>query len=418
MKRVDFFKLLTVIYVEDDTSVREYTSEAIKDLFKELYTAKNGQEAIEIYDSLVEKKQRVDVIISDINMPKLNGIELLKEIRTKNEDLPFIFTTAFTEEKYLLEAITHNATEYILKPIDIRNLIDKIYKASHSFHQQDTIIKQKKELEKYLNAIDNVAIVSKTDTKGKIKFANDIFCKMAQYSIDELYGKPHNIVRHPDMPKAAFENLWKTIKSGETWQGKVKNRAKDGSAYYVNATIIPIFDDFGDEIIEYVGIRFLTTNDELEKREFKKKVLQNIQETKKQHLSSQKRIKLLEEQLTTYTNIDLSSLNKDIFDLKQKCDSQNIQLNYYEDELKNLKDKNSNITTTANTKVKKASVIAINLKNENTKLQEENKILKKEIEMKKKVLIDLEQRLTQKNKYIEDLKDVINFKEKELGEVN
>ena len=416
MKRVDFFKLLTVIYVEDDTSVREYTSAAIKSLFKELYTAKNGKEAIEIYDSLVERKQRVDVIISDINMPVIDGIELLKLIRTKNEDLPFIFTTAFTEEKYLLEAITHNATEYILKPIDIRSLTDKIYKASHSFHQQDTIIKQKKELEKYLNAIDNVAIVSKTDTKGKIKFANEIFCKMAQYSIDELYGKPHNIVRHPDMPKAAFEDLWKTIKNGETWQGKVKNRAKDGSAYYVNATIIPIFDDFGDEIIEYVGIRFLTTNDELEKREFKKKVLKNIQETKKQHLSSQKRIKLLEEQLTTYANIDLSSLNKDIFDLKQKCDSQNKQLNYYEDELKNLKDKNSNITTTANSKVKKASIIAINLKNENTKLEEENKALKKELEIKKKVIIDLEQRVAQKNKYIEDLKDVISFKEKELSD--
>lgn len=297
MKRVDFFKLLTVIYVEDDTSVREYTSAAIKSLFKELHTAKNGKEAIKIYDSLVERKQRVDVIISDINMPVIDGIELLKLIRAKNEDLPFIFTTAFTEEKYLLEAITHNATEYILKPIDIRSLTDKIYKASHSFHQQDTIIRQKKELEKYLNAIDNVAIVSKTDTKGKIKFANEIFCKIAQYSIDELYGKPHNIVRHPDMPKAAFEDLWKTIKNGKTWQGKIKNRAKDGSAYYVNATIIPIFDDFGVEIIEYVGIRFLTTNDELEKREFKKKVLKNIQETKKQHLSSQKRIKLLEEQL-------------------------------------------------------------------------------------------------------------------------
>ncbi len=416
MKRVDFFKLLTVIYVEDDTSVREYTSAAIKSLFKELHTAKNGKEAIEIYDSLVERKQRVDVIISDINMPVIDGIELLKLIRAKNEDLPFIFTTAFTEEKYLLEAITHNATEYILKPIDIRSLTDKIYKASHSFHQQDTIIRQKKELEKYLNAIDNVAIVSKTDTKGKIKFANEIFCKIAQYSIDELYGKPHNIVRHPDMPKAAFEDLWKTIKNGKTWQGKIKNRAKDGSAYYVNATIIPIFDDFGVEIIEYVGIRFLTTNDELEKREFKKKVLKNIQETKKQHLSSQKRIKLLEEQLTTYVNIDLSSLNKDIFDLKQKCDSQNKQLNYYEDELKNLKDKNSNITTTANSKVKKASIIAINLKNENAKLEEENKALKKELEIKKKVIIDLEQRVAQKNKYIEDLKDVISFKEKELSD--
>ncbi|MGA1931886.1 response regulator [Arcobacter sp. YIC-464] len=414
MKRVDFFKLLTVIYVEDDAFVREHTTIAIKKLFKEFHVAENGNEAIEIYDELIRNNQRVDVIISDINMPVLDGIDLLKEIRNRDEELPFIFTTAFTEEKYLLDAITHNATAYILKPIDIRVLTDKVYKASHSFHQQDTIIKQKKELEKYLNAIDNVAIVSKTDTKGRITFANEIFCEMAQYTREELYGSHHNIVRHPDMPKAAFQDLWKTVKNGDTWQGKVKNRAKDGSAYYVNATIIPIFDDLGDEIIEYVGIRFLTTNDELEKREFKKRVLQNIQETKKQHISSQKRIKLLEEQLITYANIDLNSLNSDMLDLKRKSESQKSQLDYYESELKTLKEKNSNITNIANTKVKKASLIAINLKNENDKLLEENKNLKKEVEIKKKVVLDLEKRITEKNKYIEDLKDVINFKEKEL----
>ncbi|MFK2822422.1 response regulator [Arcobacter sp. YIC-80] len=414
MDKIDFLKLLTVIYVEDDDIVREQTANSIEKLFKELHICRNGQEALTLYDELISKNQRVDAIISDINMPILDGIDLLKEIRIRSEEIPFIFTTAYTDEKYLLNAITHNATAYILKPTDIRILLDKVYKTTHSFHQQDTIIKQKKELEKYLNAIDNVAIVSKTDTKGKIIFANDIFCEMAQYTREELYGKPHNIVRHPDMPRAAFEELWKTIKNGDTWQGKVKNKAKDGTAYYVNATIIPIFDDIGDEIIEYVGIRFLTTNDELEKREFKKRVLQNIQETKKQHISSQKKIKLLEEQLNTYANIDLGSLNRDILELKQKCDSQNKQLNYYEDEFKTLKEKNTYITNTANEKVKKASKLAINLKSENDKLLEENKELKKEVEIKKKVVLELEKRITEKNKYIEDLKDVISFKESEL----
>ena len=414
MERTDFFKLLTIIYVEDDRVVREQTTHSVEKLFKKLYIAKNGEEALEIYNELIDKKQRVDAIISDINMPKLDGIGLLKKIREYTEDLPFIFTTAYTEEKYLLDAIMYNATAYILKPIDIRILLDKVYKVCHSYHQQDTIIKQKKELEKYLNAIDNVAIVSKTDTKGRITFANDIFCEIAQYSREEIYGKPHNIVRHPDMPKAAFKDLWETIKKGDTWQGKVKNRAKDGSAYYVNATIIPIFDDIGDEVIEYVGIRFLTTNDELEKREFKKKVLQNIQETKKQHLNSQKKIKLLEEQLTNYTNLDLNSLNKEILELRQKSESQNQQINYYEDELKTLKEKNTNITNIANNKVKTASRAAVNLKIENDKLLGEKKNLQQELKLKKEAILDLEKRITEKNKHIEDLKDVINFKEKEL----
>ena len=69
-------------------------------------------------------------------------------------------------------------------------------------------------------------LLSETDEKGIIRFANDEFCKFAEYTLEELIGQPHNIVRHTDMPKAAFEDLWKTIKSGKSWKGFVKNRTK------------------------------------------------------------------------------------------------------------------------------------------------------------------------------------------------
>jgi aerotaxis receptor len=82
-------------------------------------------------------------------------------------------------------------------------------------------------------------LVSETDSHGIITFANDDFCKFAGYSLEELIGKPHNIVRHPDMPKAAFADLWKTIQSGNRWKGFVKNLAKDGSYYWVYATVFP-----------------------------------------------------------------------------------------------------------------------------------------------------------------------------------
>jgi len=82
-------------------------------------------------------------------------------------------------------------------------------------------------------------LVSETDSKGKITFANDEFCKYSGYSIDELLGKAHNISRHPDMPKAAFKDLWTTVKSGERWRGFVKNLAKDGGYYWVYATVFP-----------------------------------------------------------------------------------------------------------------------------------------------------------------------------------
>ncbi len=82
-------------------------------------------------------------------------------------------------------------------------------------------------------------LVSQTDQSGKIVFANEDFCKTAGYSLDELIGKPHSIVRHPDMPKAAFKNLWDTVNEGRVWTGYVKNRTKDGGYYWVYATVYP-----------------------------------------------------------------------------------------------------------------------------------------------------------------------------------
>ncbi len=85
-------------------------------------------------------------------------------------------------------------------------------------------------------------LVSQTDEKGIIIFANDDFCDVAGYSLEELVGKPHNVIRHPDMPKAAFKDLWKTVKSDKIWEGYVKNSTKNGDFYWVYATVYPSYD--------------------------------------------------------------------------------------------------------------------------------------------------------------------------------
>lgn len=113
-------------------------------------------------------------------------------------------------------------------------------------------------LEQYRKTLDETAIVSKTDKHGIITFVNDKFCKISGYSEDELIGKPHNIVRHPDTPKSLFKNLWTTILSKKTFKGIIKNRKKDGSYYYVNSTIIPIMNKNGD-IIEFIAVRYDVT---------------------------------------------------------------------------------------------------------------------------------------------------------------
>jgi PAS domain S-box-containing protein len=111
----------------------------------------------------------------------------------------------------------------------------------------------------------NTMIVSETDEKGIIVYANADFCSIAGYTKDELIGQPHNMVRHPDMPKAAFEDLWKTIQSGNVWKGIVKNRTKNGDFYWVNATAYPSKTQDGK--IRYISVRVSPTQDEIKNAE-------------------------------------------------------------------------------------------------------------------------------------------------------
>ena len=104
-------------------------------------------------------------------------------------------------------------------------------------------------------------LVSETDEKGIIKFANNDFCKIAGYSLEELMGKPHNLVRHKDMPKVAFKDLWDTIKKGNIWTGYVKNATKDGGYYWVFATVYPFVSCDGTN--GYISCRKKASDEEI-----------------------------------------------------------------------------------------------------------------------------------------------------------
>ena len=97
-------------------------------------------------------------------------------------------------------------------------------------------------------------IISKTDLKGRITYTNKIFMDMAGYTEEELLGKPHNIVRHPEMPKAVFKLLWEMVSSGDEIFAFVINKTKNGDAYWVYANVTPSFDT-DEKIIAYYSVR-------------------------------------------------------------------------------------------------------------------------------------------------------------------
>lgn len=103
-------------------------------------------------------------------------------------------------------------------------------------------------------------IISRTDLKGNITYANDTFAQISGYKMGELIGKPHNVVRHPDMPKRIFKEIWNTLQEKKQWKGIVKNIRKDTGYYWVHATISGVYKD--NELIEYKSIRTPITYDE------------------------------------------------------------------------------------------------------------------------------------------------------------
>jgi PAS domain S-box-containing protein len=244
-------KKLDLLFVDDNENIREMAKELFSQLFKSIKLASNGKEAQEIL-----KNNTFDVVITDINMPDIDGFELTKHIKQNYPETIVIFLSAFFDTDTLLTAIDLDVEGFLLKPFDLDKFLSTMKNIiSYKLELQ----KQIHLLQQYRKIVDESLIVSKTDLNGNITYINDAFEKISGFTKEELIGQPHSIVRHPDVKPEVFKELWDTILNKKTWKGLIKNRKKNGESYYVESIVKPIFDNDGN-IKEFIALRKDITN--------------------------------------------------------------------------------------------------------------------------------------------------------------
>lgn len=266
-------KELKVLYVEDDLALREEVSLFLSDIFAVIDLATNGEEGL-----LKLAQNQYHLVITDIRMPVMDGIEMIEKIKELYPQQPILVTSAHNESEYLVKLINLGITHFITKPIQSDQILNVLYViVAHISHEKE-LERYKKDLESaneklkkfthmqsksidlknsilksYKEALDKATMVSLTDKNGVITDVNDNFCKVTGYSKEELIGKTHHFISHPSTTKALYQELWETILAKKTWQGIILNQTKNFTPLYQYTTIVPILDNEG-EIIEFIGI--------------------------------------------------------------------------------------------------------------------------------------------------------------------
>jgi YesN/AraC family two-component response regulator len=200
-------KDIELLYVEDDKDVLSQTKLILDDFVKEVIVATNGEEALEILQN-----RHVDIIVADINMPKMNGIDMIKAIkRDMNLDIPTVITTAHTDTEYLLDAINLKVDGYIVKPINIKDLINTIYNVMLP-------ILQKKEIDGCAHVVESLSAL----VGGKK-------IEILKYIIDNLdeenvfHGSYQDIMEALDVSKPTVVNMFKQLINAGILE-KIKNK--------------------------------------------------------------------------------------------------------------------------------------------------------------------------------------------------
>lgn len=337
------------------------------------------------------------------------GLDLLKEIRSFDTFVPIVLTTNKIESKKLIKAIDLQATDMLEKPINAKDLVFSVERICQSKYHDKLKIQTQKDLEDIREVINEVALVTKTNTDGVITFVNKYFCEISGFSEEEILGQTHDIIKDESTNTLVLNSMWDVIKGGNIWEGKLKHKSKDDEEFYVYLTVIPIFNS-SSEIEEFMWICFLATDDELEQKQFKKKVAQNIHANRRINTEARDKIDELINKISLYKNMETNVIAE-----KERSAKFASQINYYKQEVSEIEDKLKETSEKASVKIKKVLADEKETREKKEKAAVSLDKLTKELDVKNKSIKALTAELDEQVKIIEKLMRSIDSKENAMG---
>jgi len=413
MINYNFLKTLNILYIESDKSIKEDFLKMIDGLFCNIIYADSGKDGINKFIENKDKSFLIDVILSDIDMPDIDGIEVLKKIREEDLEIPIILITNNLEPEKLLKAIKYKATDYLSKPITKKGLISSIEKVSKTGHYDKFKKDMEGDLEELITAINDVALVTKTNLDGKITFVNKYFSDTVEYTKKEIMGETHDLIREEKINTIQIKELWNEIKLGKVWEGKMRNISKTKEIFFSYLTIIPIFDILDNSIKEYMWIRFLSTEEEIEQNEFKKKVAQNIHSSRRINLEARAEIDGLFKILDRCKSIEFVKYS--LIEEKRRTSKFINQISFYKKELKTKEKNIKELTEKASIKIKSVVETEKSVRAKRDIAIDSLNVLVSELDLKNQDIKSLTKELDNQMILIDELKASITRKERKLG---
>lgn len=233
---------ISLLYVEDEKVTREQISRILQRVVTELHVAQNGREGLELYREI-----RPDIVLSDIVMPVMSGLEMCREIRLMDRDSQLIMLTAYSDTEYLLECIALGINQYVQKPVDFACLTSAIEACSNYILLKRKIKQQEERIYWLSQAVEQApAPVVITSLNGSIEYVNAMFSRICGYTPDEALGRTPRLLKSGLNPPEMYTELWQTITAGREWQGELANQHKDGSIFWETIKICPLRDNNND----------------------------------------------------------------------------------------------------------------------------------------------------------------------------